>query len=222
MDQRINTTQGYTINATVFKGCPGFQYSHFADLLGYHVLLDMHAQNYTGAESEFTTLNGEWDGHGFVDEPFNQTRLYQSYKLAVYMIVWDALQEACATQPFAESYLSTVNNITKAMSRLQSDGSLGGWAGGVWTGSYFANGQLTYGNIPGKNVSLENGETTSAFVLASGMSTSSAASSLCTTTTSTTPEFQNQALVATFVASLILAISLTRFEKKRTARKANR
>jgi hypothetical protein len=63
-DQTINVTQGYTIDATVFTSCPGFQYSLFADLLAYHVLLDIHEENNAAAESEFGQLS-EWGADGF-------------------------------------------------------------------------------------------------------------------------------------------------------------
>lgn len=162
-DMTIGASQGYTIKTTVFKFCPGFQYSFFADLLSYHVLLDLQTKDYTGAESEFGTLSKMWDGHGFVDQPFQDdtSHTYQSYKLATYVIAWKALDGNAITQQFAQSYLSTVNYVASIMASLQSDGS-SGWAGGVWTGYRFSNGQLIYG----KTVSLENGETTSLFVLA--------------------------------------------------------
>jgi hypothetical protein len=162
-DQTINQSyQGYTIKATVFKPCPSFNYSRFADQLAYRVLLDLHNQNCPEAESEFNRLSNMWDRHGFVDEPFleDSTHTYQSYKLADYVIAWKALNQS--DHQFAESYLSSVNNASIIMSSLQSNGS-SGWLGGVWTGYRYDNGQLQYGN----GVSLENGETTSLFVLAS-------------------------------------------------------
>jgi len=67
--------------------------------------------------------------------------------------------------------------------------------------------------------------TTSLFVLASGISTSSTTTCTpapTTTTSSTIPEFQNQAIAVAFVVSLILAASLIGFEKTRTARTANK
>lgn len=69
-NQGISVTQGYTIDATVFTSCPGFQYSLFADLLAYHVLFDIHEGNNAVAESEFSQLSGMWDGHGLSGQPF--------------------------------------------------------------------------------------------------------------------------------------------------------
>lgn len=159
-NQGISVAQGYTIDATVFKPCPGFQYSLFADLLAYHVLLDIHEGNYTAAESEFSQLSGMWDGHGFSDQPFQQdpTQTYQSYKLADYVIAWKALADDSFTRQFALGYDSTVHGVAAVMSKLQSS------AGGVWTGYRVSNGQISY--VDG-SPSATNGETTSLFILAS-------------------------------------------------------
>ena len=157
-NQEINVTQGYTVDATVFNSCPGFQYWLFADLLAYHVLLDTHFGNYTGAETEFNELSGMWDGHGFSDQVFqtDSNHTYQSYKLADYVIAWKALADNSATRQFALGYNTTVQNVAAAMSELQSS------AGGVWTGYRISNGQMSYGS----GISLTNGETTSLFIFA--------------------------------------------------------
>jgi hypothetical protein len=127
----IGASQGYTIKATVFKPCPGFQYPFFADQLSYRVLLDLHSQNYTGARSEFGTLSKMWNGHGFADEPFRNHTLgsygiCQSYKLATYVIAWTALDQTANTTQFAQSYLSTVKHVASIMARLRPMARLGG------------------------------------------------------------------------------------------------
>jgi len=156
--QEIGVTQGYTVNATVFKPCRGFEYWLFADLLAYHVLLDMHFGNDTGAELEFSELSSIWNGHGFYDQPFQEdpTYTYQSYKLADYVIAWEALASNSATRQFALGYQTRVQSVAAVMSELQSS------AGGVWTGYIVSNGQISYGN----GISLTNGETTSLFIFA--------------------------------------------------------
>jgi hypothetical protein len=158
--QTIGESEGYTINATVFNQCPGFQYWLFADQLAYRVLLDLHSQNYTLAESDFTKLNITWDGSGFADQAFNGT--YQSFKLATFLIAWKALNQTTNTGPFAAGYLLTVGSVTAIMSQLQSND------GGVWTGYRVSDRQLEYG----PTISLENGETTSLFILALSFPTS--------------------------------------------------
>ncbi len=152
----INVTDGYAINATEFKACPGFDYSLFADLLAYRVLLEVHFGNFTGAESDFRTLNGMWDGYGFRDQPFNQTHMYQSYKLADYVLAWKSLADEPATAQFAQGCLPTLQGVEAVMSRLQAP------TGGVWTGYEASKGQVIFGD----EISLTNGETTSLFVLA--------------------------------------------------------
>ena len=157
-NQTISVTQGYAIDATVFKSCPGFQYSIFADQLAYHVLLDMHFGNYTGAESEFSRLGGMWDGYGFSDQTFqtDPTHTYQSFKLADYVIAWKALASGSTTRQFALGYQATVQSVATVMSELQSS------TGGVWTGYRASNGQISCGSA----ISQTNGETTSLFILA--------------------------------------------------------
>jgi hypothetical protein len=157
--QTINVTQGYTIKATVFNRCPGFQYSTFADLLAYHVLIDMHyGPGGAVIEWEFSLLSSMWDGNGFSDYAFqmDSTHTYQSYKLADYVIAWKALADNPATRQYALGYSSTVQSVAAVMSKLQSSD------GGVWTGYRILNGQISYGS----GISLTNGETTSLFVLA--------------------------------------------------------
>jgi hypothetical protein len=155
---KVGSSQGYTINATVFSSCPGFQYSLFADHLAYHVISDLHSGNPTKAESDFSELNSTWDGYGLRDQPFEQdpTHTYQSYKLADYIIAWKSLADNPATAQFAQKYLATVQSVEAVMSKLQSS------TGGVWTGYRVTDGQVVYGN----GISLTNGETTSLFVLA--------------------------------------------------------
>jgi hypothetical protein len=157
-DETIKTSEGYTINATVFEWSPGFEYSLFADQLAYRVLLDLHVGDQSGAESEFTKLSGMWNGYGFNDSVFQKddTHTYQSYKLADYVIAWKALDDVPGTQQFALGYQSTVQSIASMMSGLQST------AGGVWTGYTARNGQISYGN----GISSTNGETTSLFIIA--------------------------------------------------------
>lgn len=159
-NQEIRVVQGYTVDATVFKPYPGFHYWLFADLRAYHVLQDIYFGNYTGtgAESEFSRLSRMWDGHGFNDSVFQNdtTHTYQSYKLADYVIAWEALADNSATRQFALGYSTTVQGVAAVMSKLQSSD------GGVWTGYRVSDGQMSYGSA----VSSQNGETTSLFVFA--------------------------------------------------------
>jgi hypothetical protein len=96
-------------------------------------------------------------GQGFSDAAFYlQAHLYQSYKLALYIIVWNQLANNPTTRHFATSYKSIVEGVFSLMSNLQSS------SGGVWTGYKFSGGTMIYG----QDISLANGETTSLFVLA--------------------------------------------------------
>jgi hypothetical protein len=159
-DMFIGADQGYNISVTEFSPNANFNYSQYADQLALRVLLDLHFANTTRAESSFRTLSNMWDGNGLNDSAFQkggEAGIYQSYKLALYLIAWKALEDNSATASFATQYDGIVGNVTLIMSELQSPNT-----GGVWTGYKILNGSIVFG--PG--VSLQNGETTSLFVLA--------------------------------------------------------
>ena len=159
----IGTQNGYTINATEYTPNPSFNYSQYSDQLAYRVLLELHVGNYSTAETLFRTLNSTWDGKGFADLPFhsgNENGTYQSYKLALYEIVWNAMQTSPPTRYFAWQFIPTAANVSLIMSELQSPEN-----GGVWTGYRFTNNHIEFGPV----VSTQNGETTSLFVLATGV-----------------------------------------------------
>jgi hypothetical protein len=119
------------------------------------------------------------------------------------VIAWKALNQS--DHQFAQTYVSTVNSASTIMSSLQSNGS-SGWPGGVWTGYRYDNGQLLYGN----GVSLENGETTSLFVLATQTQVKTAA---CQTTI---PGFSIEAILIGLVGGL--ALTLVRRRRSRRSR----
>jgi len=94
-----NVTYGtngtYTIKYTNFSANPNFNYSRYSDALAYRVLMDLHYKNYCLAETDFAALNATWNGYGFVDKA-TAGGLYQSYKLADYLIAWNQLLNASA------------------------------------------------------------------------------------------------------------------------------
>jgi|BEDMetMinimDraft_2_1075160.scaffolds.fasta_scaffold03115_1 hypothetical protein len=153
VDHRIGSLDGYTLMATIFRPNPSFDYYSYADQLAYRTLLEVHLGNYSQAEVLFENLSKMWNGKGFVDKAFNG--VYQSYKLADYVIVWRVLASNAHTCQFAKKYLTIVHRITSIMSVLQS------YSGGVWTGYKWVNQTMVYGT----NISLTNGETTSLFVI---------------------------------------------------------
>jgi hypothetical protein len=159
-DVFIRTDEGYNISVTEFSPDRSFNYSQYADQLALRVLLNLHFDNNTGAESSFRTLNSMWNGNGLNDSAFQkggEAGIYQSYKLALYIIAWKALEDNSATASFVTQYDGIAGNVTLIMSELQSPNT-----GGVWTGYKFSSENIVFG--PG--VSLQNGETTSLFVLA--------------------------------------------------------
>jgi len=156
------SVDGYAVRATEFSSDPLYPISLFADQLAYRTLLYLHLGDYFIAEGMFASLSGMWTvsgGQGFTDLAlWQQGGLYQSYKLALYVIVWNQLEDNPATQQFAAGYSSIVMKVLQLMANLQSSG------GGVWTGYRFSGGKMVYGG----NLTAANGETTSLFILADG------------------------------------------------------
>ena len=164
VDQQISSIisdgKNYTINATVFSPNPNFEYYNYADQEFYYSLWSLHAGNYSAAENAFRIANNFWNGYGFTDKDFTATNgKYTSYKLALDFIVWKSLKSNVNTANFANGYVPEIKNVTSAMSLLQ------GSDGGVWT-NYLVRGSVVYANT---SISLENGESTSLFVLASNI-----------------------------------------------------
>ncbi len=159
LDENISSTVSsgvnYSIMATVFSPSPGFNFSEFADLDFCYSLWNLHEGNYTVAESAFQTANSFWNGYGFQDNASSPGD-YASYKLALAVITWKSLEANPNTAAFAKNYVPEIKNVTSIMSQLQGDD------GGVWTNYEVNNGQI----VTGTNISFENGETTSLFVIA--------------------------------------------------------
>jgi hypothetical protein len=158
-DQQIGSIvsggKNYSIKATVFSDNPNFDYYNYADQDFYYTLWNLHTGNYSGAENAFTTANRFWNGYGFHDNASLNSE-YDSYKLALDLIVWKSLEQNPSTTTFASSYITEMKNVTSIMSLLQASD------GGVWTNYVVNNGQILFG----KSISHENGETTSLFVIA--------------------------------------------------------
>ena len=111
-----------------------------------------------GHESAFIVANNFWNGYGFQDKAFSNGE-YTSYKLALDLIAWKSLEANPNTSGFANNYIPEMKNVTSIMSLLQASD------GGVWTNYAVNNGRIAFGT----NVSLENGETTSLFVIAANL-----------------------------------------------------
>jgi hypothetical protein len=157
VDVTLGYIDGYTVRATVFSVNPAFNYSAYADQLAYRVLLYLHLGEYTQAEVVFGRLTKMWSGVGFADEAYSG--VYQTYKLADYLVAWRALEMHRQTCSFAGSYLGVVKKAVSIISTLQAP------SGGVWTGYESVNNSLVYGS----GVSLTNGETTSLCILADSL-----------------------------------------------------
>ncbi|MCL4519789.1 MAG: hypothetical protein M1587_11400 [Thaumarchaeota archaeon] len=151
----VSDGQNYSVMATLFSPNPNFDYYNYSDVDLEVSLWNLHVGNYTAAENAFVSAQNFWTGYGFADQAFSNG-LYASYKLALDLIAWKSLEANPSTSAFANNYASGMRNVASIMSLLQNTD------GGVWTNYKIDNGQLEFGS----GVSLENGETTSLFVIA--------------------------------------------------------
>lgn len=175
-DITIGTSGRYTINSTIFNVMMGpANSSHYADLEMYYAMYNMQVKNYTAAEGAFVNANSLWNGFGFADNAHSTS--YDSYKLALDLIVWEMMENTAQTEQFAAQYTPVLDHVALTFSALQ------GSDGGVYTNYVVANGSV-------QHTGQENGETTSLSVLASGGSlppnTSTSTTSTASTPTSTT------------------------------------
>jgi hypothetical protein len=65
-----------------------------------------------------------WSGVGFVDKAYSG--VYQSYKLADYLVAWRALEMHRQTCSFAGGYLGVVQMAVSIISSLQSPSGVSG------------------------------------------------------------------------------------------------
>ena len=146
--------------ATVFSPNPNFDYYNYSDQEFYYSLWSLHAGNYASAENAFRAANNYWNDYGFADQAFSPSNgIYASYKLALDLIVWKSLESNLNTANFATRYVPEMKNVTSIMSVLQ------GADGGVLTNYAVSRGVV----VANASISLENGETTSLFTLASNL-----------------------------------------------------
>jgi hypothetical protein len=151
----LANSTGYTLLATLWTGLMGSDYVSYADLDLCYSLNELHYGDYTNAVTAFEKANSYWNGQGFADEAYHNSSGYDSYKLALDLIVFKALMNDSHTEASIASYDSILGQVQSVMSKLQ------GRDGGVITNYLISNSKVT---IPPST--FENGETTSLFVLA--------------------------------------------------------
>lgn len=151
----LANSSGYVLLATTWTSPIGNDYTSYSDLSLCYSLNQLHFGDYASAVNAFEKANSYWNGQGFADKAYSHSGEYDSYKLALDLIVFKALMNDSRTEASVVSYNSTLNQVQGMMSELQ------GSDGGVMTDYQLVNGQLV---IPPDT--FENGETTSLFVLA--------------------------------------------------------
>lgn len=151
----IPGSAGYSINVTFWNGNVGSGYVRYTDLDLYYSLNELHYGNYSQALAAFENANKYWNGKGFADAPYNSSYGYASYKLALDLIVFKALSANNNTIRQVSNFTTRMTVIKSYMSTLQMAN------GGVVTNYEIGGNKVTA--FPG---ALENGETTSLFVLA--------------------------------------------------------
>ena len=152
------TVDNYTISYTDFNqsGVSLGQYEQYADRALYYSYYCLNTGSYGSAIAAFENANSYFNGYGFADKAYNSSNQYDSYKLAVDLMVYKALMANQNTEFMISSYSSTISQVQNIMSELQ------GSDGGV-----LANYEITSsGLLTHTQTNYENGEATSLFVLA--------------------------------------------------------
>jgi len=124
----------------------------YADLLVYYAL-NMLLQGYIQeAEKAFINLTRMWDGYGFRDRVYNETKVYSVYKCALFIYLYRALNAVNSevTYRYKGIHDRCLEVICRAHDRVK---------GGIYTDYTVENGKITImGDV--------NTETTSIVVLA--------------------------------------------------------
>jgi hypothetical protein len=97
----VNASQGYTIfasrglqiKATLNNGSGELSDAQYADVAFLKAVCLYDQGNVTGAMTAYSAGRTMFDGVGFRDLPYNQTGLYQTYKLALYVYASDTLNQ---------------------------------------------------------------------------------------------------------------------------------
>jgi len=65
--------------------------TNYADTLCYASLVEWRRENYSGADYYYEEAKAMWDGNGFRDQVFNNTRYYATYKLGLFYLTSNTL-----------------------------------------------------------------------------------------------------------------------------------
>jgi hypothetical protein len=90
-DYTVFASRGLQIKATLNNGSGELSDSEYADVAFLEAVCLYDQGNATAAMTAYSTGSSMFDGVGFADLPYNQTGLYQTYKLALYIYASDTL-----------------------------------------------------------------------------------------------------------------------------------
>jgi hypothetical protein len=121
---------------------------NYSDVAFLQAVYHYNWGNKTDAKTAYDFGVGRWDEKGFKDDPFNDTHLYQTYKLALYIYASRLL----GPEVYNQTMLDTANDTLRAMQ--QPDGN------GGFNSSY------SYDSTSPQAIGGTNTETTSLAVLA--------------------------------------------------------
>ena len=184
-----------TIMTEINNGTLMDDWENYADLLAFRGLSLINENKSVDAKTCYDKMMNMWDGYGFADTAFekDETKTYQTYKLALSMILRKALG---LPKPAIE------NNMTEIIKICQQDN------GGIITGYYR---DLQTGGH------LANAETTALVIIAETNSTT-----LPTPTPSPSPTPDNSngfmLIIAVFVTAIVIIAIAAKVIIKRAKR----
>lgn len=129
----------------------GNSYDKYADLIVYVALKRLMSGDFEEAKTLMDLLMDMWDGYGFRDTAWEAENLYESYKLALAVYLWRALN---AAKPSYTKYADVIARITEIAYYVCTD-----WKRGIRTHYRVVDGRV----IPEGDCNVE---TTSIYVLA--------------------------------------------------------
>ncbi len=156
-NEYIGEINGYTIfyekmNKTIFIN----DWYNYADLLVYYALNKLLMGSRFDAERAFLNLTKMWDGYGFKDNYSKEHGVYETYKCALYIYLYRALNVAGSN--LVSNYKNIYDKCLKIITKAQDP-----VFGGIYTNYKVVNNKVII--LKGDGYDM-NTETTSIVVLA--------------------------------------------------------
>ena len=94
---------------------PMNDFADYADLLGFVCISRYNAGDMENATRYYNQLSSKWDGHGIADTVYdNKTKLYSTYKAAIFLYVTNLLNVTCSFKTDVEYAIWRTQELSNA------------------------------------------------------------------------------------------------------------